>query len=64
MKVYKKTCLTTGNDAMLQEFLDNLNKAISKFQSEGLQVEIQYSSNKGNEMFCCYSALILGYMEE
>ena len=64
MKVYKKTCLVTGNDAMLQEFLDNLNKAISKFQSEGLQVEIQYGSNKGNEMFCYYSALILGYTEE
>ena len=64
MKVYKKTCLVTGSDVMLQEFLDNLNKAISKFQSEGLQVEIQYGSNKDDKMFCCYSALVLGYMEE
>ena len=64
MKVYKKTCLVTGNDVMLQEFLDNLNEAINKFQLENLQVEIQYSSNKDNGMFCYYSALILAYTEE
>lgn len=64
MKVYQKTCLVTGSDVMLQEFLDNLNEAINKFQSEDLQVEIQYSSNRGDGMFCYYSALILGYAEE
>ena len=64
MKVYQKSCLVTGNDVMLQKFLDDLNEAINKFQSEGLQVEIQYSSSQGTAMFCYYSALILAYTEE
>ena len=64
MKVYKETCLVKGNSIDCSEFLEELNKNISKFQSEGLQIEVQYSSNPGTTMFLNYSALILGYTEE
>ena len=57
MKVICVTALVTRQD--LVQFHKELSENIDKIQSDGYQVEIQYSPTAE-----CHSALIIGYKEK
>ena len=66
MKVYKETAHISFNsysDKDGKGFYNTLNECISKMQSKGLILEIQYSTSATSTDHI-NSALILGYTEE
>lgn len=66
MKVYKETAHISSSsygDKDGKRFYNALNKCINRMQSEGLILEIQYSTS-ATATDHINSALILGYTEE
>lgn len=61
MKVYKEIALSSTQN--YGSLVDMVRDNINNFQSQGLQVEVQYSSCTA-DCYIIYSALILAYTEE